>query len=230
MTVLARGAIGNSVVWPKVISLIVGHAVFGYRFARLSSTIMNKVTRILSAIDAGDTHAAAQLLPLVYDELRRLAAQKLAREKPGQTLNPTALVHEAYLRLVGPNDARAFANSKHFFIAAAEAMQRILVEKARRKNRRKHGGGRQRLDVQTVDPPDWHDDDELVLAVDEALQGLAEEDVSVAEVVRLRWFAGLSIEQTATALGLSVRTVNRHWAYARAWLYQQLKPVGHDEK
>jgi RNA polymerase sigma factor (TIGR02999 family) len=191
---------------------------------------MNEVTRILSAIDAGDTHAAAQLLPLVYDELRRLAAQKLAHEKPGQTLNPTALVHEVYLRLVGPNDGRAFANSKHFFVAAAEAMQRILVENARRKNRRKHGGGRQRLDVQTVDPPDWHDDDELVLAVDEALQGLAEEEASVAEVVRLRWFAGLSVEQTASALDLSVRTVNRHWAYARAWLYQQLKPDGHGEK
>ena len=191
---------------------------------------MNEVTRILYAIDAGDTQAAAQLLPLVYDELRRLAAQKLAHEKPGQTLNPTALVHEAYLRLIEPNEARAFANGKHFFVAAAEAMQRILVENARRKNRRKHGGGRQRLDVQTVDPPDWHDDDELVLGVDEALQQLAEEDASIVEVVRLRWFAGLSVEQTAAALDLSVRTVNRHWAYARAWLYQQLKPDGDDEK
>jgi RNA polymerase sigma factor (TIGR02999 family) len=189
---------------------------------------MNEVTRILYAIDAGDAHAGAQLLPLVYDELRHLAAQKLAYEKPGQTLNPTALVHEAYLRLVGPNDARAFANSKHFFLAAAEAMQRILVEKARRKNRHKHGGGRQRLDVQTVDPPDCYDDDELVLAVHEALQRLAEEDASVAEVVRLRWFAGMSVEQTADALSLSVRTVNRHWAYARAWLYQQLKPESGD--
>jgi RNA polymerase sigma factor (TIGR02999 family) len=191
---------------------------------------MSEVTRILYAIDAGDRHAAAQLLPLVYDELRRLAAQKLAHEKPGQTLNPTALVHEAYLRLIGPNEDRAFANGKHFFVAAAEAMHRILVENARRKKRRKHGGGRQRLDVQTVDPPDWHDDDELVLAVDEALQQLAEEDASIAEVVRLRWFAGLSVEQTAAALDLSVRTVNRHWAYARAWLYQQLKPDGDDAK
>jgi RNA polymerase sigma factor (TIGR02999 family) len=192
--------------------------------------VMTPVTQILHALEQGDPQAASQLLPLVYDELRRLAAHKLAQEKPGQTLNPTALVHEAYLRLVGANEARAFANSKHFLVAAAEAMQRILVENARRKKRRKHGGGRQRLDFETVDPPDWHDDGELVLAVDEALQQLAEEEASVAEVVRLRWFAGLSIEQTAAALELSVRTVNRHWAYARAWLYQKLKADGDGEK
>jgi RNA polymerase sigma factor (TIGR02999 family) len=161
---------------------------------------------------------------LVYAELRRLAAQKMAHEKPGQTLDATALVHEAYLRLVGANPERDFANSKHFFIAAAEAMRRILVENARRKKRRKHGGGQRRLDVDAVDPPDWSTEDERVLAVDEALQQLAEEEPQVAEVVRLRWFAGLGIEQTAATLGISVRTANRHWAYARAWLFQQLKP------
>ncbi|MHB1425710.1 MAG: ECF-type sigma factor [Gemmataceae bacterium] len=190
---------------------------------------MNDLSRLLSALPADDPHAAAQLLPLVYEELRRLAAQKLAQEKSGQTLTPTALVHEAYLRLVGANDERAFANSKHFFRAAAEAMQRILVDNARRKKRRKHGGGRQRLALEAVDAPDRYDDEERILAVNEALQRLAEEDACVVEVVRLRWFAGLSIEKTAEVLGVSVRTVNRHWAYARAWLYQQLKPHDDDE-
>ena len=187
---------------------------------------MSQVSSILNALEAGDPHAAAQLLPLVYDELRRLAAQKLAHEKPGQTLDATALVHEAYLRLVGSEDERAFANRKHFFLAAAEAMRRILVENARRKRRSKHGSGRQRIDVTAVDLPDRSLEDEQVLAVDEALERLAEEQPQVAEVVRLRWFAGLSIEETAAALDISVRTANRHWAYARAWLYQQLKPTG----
>lgn len=191
---------------------------------------MKPAALILRAIQQGDAQAASQLLPLVYDELRTLAAQKLAQETPGQTLTPTALVHEAYLRLVDTGDERAFADSKHFFLAAAEAMRRILVDKARRKRRRKHGGGRQRHTIESLDPPDWHDDDERILAVDEALQRLADEDASVAEVVRLRWFAGLSIERTAAALAISVRTVNRHWAYARAWLFQQLTAEGDDTK
>ncbi len=191
---------------------------------RLSCKIMSDVTSILNAIDSGDAHAATQLLPLVYDELRRLAARKLAQEKPGQTLDATALVHEAYLRLVGDGAERSWDNRGHFFIAAAEAMRRILVENARRKMRRKHGGGRRRLDLDALDPPDLAEDDERILAVDEALQRLAEEEPQVAEVVRLRWFAGLTIEQTADALSISVRTANRHWAYARAWLFQQLKP------
>jgi len=184
---------------------------------------MSEVTTILSAIERGDPHAAARLWSVVYEELRRLAAQKMAHEKPGQTLDATALVHEAYLRLAGANPERDFANSKHFFIAAAEAMRRILVENARRKKRRKHGGGQRRLDVDAVDPPDWSAEDERVLAVDEALQRLAEEGPEVAGGVRLRWFAGLSIEQTAATLDISVRTANRHWAYARARLFQQLK-------
>jgi RNA polymerase sigma factor (TIGR02999 family) len=187
---------------------------------------MSNVTHILSAIEDGDPHAARQLLPLIYDELRKLAAQKLAGEKPGQTLDATALVHEAYLRLVGSQEERAFANRKHFFLAAAEAMRRILIENARRKQRGKHGGGRQRVDVSAIDLPDGSVEDEQVLAVDEALERLAQEQRQVAEVVRLRWFAGLSIEETAAALSISVRTANRHWAYARAWLYQQLKPSG----
>ena len=177
--------------------------------------------------------AADQLLPLVYAELRRLAAALLSSEKPGQTLDATALVHEAYLRLVASGDAsaprdRPFADHKHFFLAAAEAMRRILIENARRKKRPKHGGDRQRLDVEALDPPDLSAEDERILAVDETLQRLAEEEPQVAEVVRLRWFAGLSIEQTAAALGISVRTANRHWAYARAWLFQQLKTSGDD--
>jgi RNA polymerase sigma factor (TIGR02999 family) len=191
---------------------------------------MDEGNPILSDPANTPAHAPEQLLPLVYEELRQLAAQKLAHEKPGQTLDATALVHEAYLRLIAGRDRSAtrephYANHKHFFLAAAEAMRRILVENARRKKRRKHGGGREHLDVNALDPPDRTAEDDQLLAVDEALQRLAQEEPVVAEVVRLRWFAGLSIEQTACALGISVRTTNRHWAYARAWLFQQLKPV-----
>ncbi len=174
------------------------------------------VTRILSAIDQGDVQAAEQLLPLIYDELRRLAAQKLSGEKPGQTLQATALVHEAYIRLVGKNDQR-WDSRGHFFTAAAEAMRRILVDRARRKNRLQHGGGRQRMDLEegdlTIAPPL----DDLV-AVDEALEGLAAEDPQSAELVKLRYFAGLTTQQAAEALGISVRTAYRDWAYARSWL------------
>jgi RNA polymerase sigma factor (TIGR02999 family) len=182
---------------------------------------MSEVTCVLSAIEQGDPHAAEQLLPLVYDELRRLAAQKLAQEKPGQTLEATALVHEAYLRLVDGDQAKHWNSRHHFFAAAAEAMRRILIEQARRKLRVRHGGARKRLDLDRLDPA-AEECGEEILAVDEALERLAAEDATVAEVVKLRYFAGLTIEETAAALGISVRTANRHWAFARAWLYQQL--------
>ena len=182
---------------------------------------MSDVTQILSRIDSGDASAAERLLPLVYDELRRLAAQKLAHEKPGQTLEPTALVHEAFLRLVGGDPNQPWNSRGHFFAAAAEAMRRILVEQARRKQRVRHGGGRARVDLDT-----WLlaqvDEDEDLVALDEALTRLATEEPEAAKVVSLRYFAGLTIEETALALDLSERTVNRHWAYARAWLFQQL--------
>ncbi len=190
---------------------------------------MSDITSLLNALQQGNARAADQLLPLVYDELRRLAAQKLAQEKPGQTLEATALVHEAYLRLLA-NPASApprYADHKHFFLAAAEAMRRILIDNARRKQRAKHGGGYQHRNVDTLDPP-AATEDEQILAVDEALQRLAVEEPEVAEVVRLRWFAGLTIEQTAAALSISVRTTNRYWAYARAWLFQQLNTNGND--
>jgi RNA polymerase sigma factor (TIGR02999 family) len=176
---------------------------------------MNDLSRILSAIDEGDPHAAEQLLPLVYDELRKLAAQKLAHEKSGQTLDATALVHEAYLRLVGADPERPWDNRRHFFAAAAEAMRRILVEKARQRKRRKHGGGLQR--VALVDPPSPTADDNL-LALDEALSQLAAEDRLAARVVELRHFAGLGHEQVAAVLGITVYQARQKWAYARAWL------------
>jgi RNA polymerase sigma factor (TIGR02999 family) len=191
---------------------------------------MTDVTRILNAVAEGDAQAADRLLPLVYEELRRLAAQRLSQEKPGQTLDATALVHEAYLRLVGRNPEKPWQGRGHFFAAAAEAMRRILVESARRKRRLRHGGGRKRVDLDhelladvskgRIGNPCYEDD--RLLAVDGVLDKLAEEDAVVAEVVKLRFFAGLTMEQTAAALGISVRTANRHWAYARAWLYQQL--------
>jgi RNA polymerase sigma factor (TIGR02999 family) len=179
---------------------------------------MSEVTRILSAIEQGDPQAAAQLLPLVYDELRRLAAQKLAQEKPGQTLDATALVHEAYLRLVGD---QAFTNHRHFFAAAAEAMRRILVERARRKGRLRHGGGRRQVKL----PDDLAAEDEAdaeILAVDEALDQFARHNPEATELVRLHFFGGLTIEQAADLLGVSPRTAYRHWQYARAWLYRRL--------
>lgn len=183
---------------------------------------MNEVTRILSAIEGGDTRAAERLLPLVYNELRRLASQRLAREKPGQTLQATALVHEAYLRLVQGGDEHGWDSRGHFFVAAAEAMRRILVENARRKARLKRGGNLQRvdLDVDAIDAP-TRDADEL-LALDEALATLAEEDPRSAKLVELRFFAGLTVEQAAKALGISKGTACRDWAYARARLRLQI--------
>jgi RNA polymerase sigma factor (TIGR02999 family) len=181
------------------------------------------VTRLLEAVGQGDPEAARDLLPIVYDELRRLAAQRLAHEKPGQTFEATALVHEAYLRLVGSDSERPWNGRGHFFCAAAEAMRRILVENARRKRRYRHGGGLGRIDLNRIDPAADEAPREL-LAISEALDRLVDLEPTVAEVVKLRYFAGLTIEETASALGISVRTANRHWAYARAWLYQQLCP------
>jgi RNA polymerase sigma factor (TIGR02999 family) len=182
---------------------------------------MSELTHILSAIAQGDPHAAGQLLPLVYDELRKLAAAKLAHEKPGQTLQPTALVHEAYLRLVDAEPAQEWSGRGHFFAAAAEAMRRILVENARRKGSRKHGGGLVRKDLDDVRPAAPEPSEEL-LALDEALDRLATKDPLKAELVKLRHFAGLTIEQAAQALGISPTTANRYWAYARAWLHQEI--------
>jgi RNA polymerase sigma factor (TIGR02999 family) len=189
-------------------------------------SFMSDVTRILSAIDQGDPHAAEQLLPLVYDELRKLAATKLAQEKPGQTLQATALVHEAYLRLVASGNASApreqHWNSRgHFFAAAAEAMRRILVEGARRKKSEKHGGGLHRVNLDQVDALAAASPDDL-LALDEALERLIRHDPKAAQLVKLHCFAGLTVEQAAEALGLSRTNSYRLWTFARAWLYSQL--------
>ena len=178
---------------------------------------MNDVTRVLSAIEQGDPNATEQLLPLVYDELRKLAAQKLAQEKPGQTLQATALVHEAYLRLVDRETAQQWDSRGHFFAAAAEAMRRILVENARRKAGPKAGGDRQRVDLDAIEPPIEGPRVDLI-ALDEALTALEAKDRRKADVVRLRFFAGLSIEQTAQALGISAATANNDWSYAKSWL------------
>jgi RNA polymerase sigma factor (TIGR02999 family) len=180
---------------------------------------MPDVTRLLDAAVAGDRQAAADLLPLVYDELRKLAAARMAAEAPGHTLDATALVHEAYLRLVGPADDRRWDGRGHFFAAAAEAMRRVLVEAARRKGRVRHGAGRHRIDL--TDLPAAAPPDEL-LALDEALDRLAERDPTKAEVVKLRFFAGLTVPEVAHALGLSVATAERHWAFARTWLFAEL--------
>ena len=182
---------------------------------------MNHVTRILSAIEEGDPHAASKLLPLVYDELRRLAAHKLAEERPGQTLQPTALVHEAYVRLVDVEKSQHWNSRGHFYAAAAEAMRRILVEQARRKKALRRGGDRQRLDLGLAEPAVPRVSDDL-LALDQALDKLAETDHVKAELVKLRYFAGLTMEQTAEALGISLATANRWWNYARAWLHQEI--------
>jgi len=184
-------------------------------------TPVTEVTRILSAIEQGDPIAAEQLLPLVYDELRKLAAQKLAHEKPGQTLQATALVHEAYLRLVGQTGEQKWDNRGHFFAAAAEAMRRILVENARRKRSQKHGGNlvRRTLEDLPLVTPELGDD---LLALDEALDKLAKEEPVQAELVKLRHFAGLTVDQAAEALNISPATADRYWAYARAWLHAEI--------
>ncbi len=186
---------------------------------------MSDVTQILHAIEQGDPQAAGQLLPLVYDELRRLAAQKLAQETPGQTLQPTALLHEAYLRLVpekSQSQEHNWDGRGHFFAAAAEAMRRILVENARRKGRLKRGGQRQRVDLAHVDAAAQAPSEDL-LALNEALDLLAAEDPQKAELVKLRFFGGMSGQEAANCLGISRATADRHWAYARAWLYDRLR-------
>lgn len=182
---------------------------------------MSDVTQILSAIEAGDPSAAEELLPLVYDELRRLAAHWLAQEQVGQTLQATALVHEAYVRLV-VGEAQQWNSRGHFFAAAAEAMRRILVENARRRSRVKHGGGRQRVDLDSgaVAAPEF---DENLIALDEALDRLAKVDPDSAELVKLRFFAGLTIPQAAEVLGISPRTVDFRWSFARAWLRREIE-------
>jgi RNA polymerase sigma factor (TIGR02999 family) len=186
---------------------------------------MTEVTHILSAVEQGDPHAAEQLLPLVYDELRRLAAQKLAQENPGQTLQATALVHEAYLRLVDVEKAQHWNSRGHFFAAAAEAMRRILVENARRKGRSKHGGGRKRVDVDAMQISIEMPADQL-LALDEALARLSDRDPQIAQLVKLHCFAGLSIIQAAKTLGISSRTAYRDWTFAQAWLYRDIRGGG----
>jgi RNA polymerase sigma factor (TIGR02999 family) len=182
---------------------------------------MNEVTQILSAIDAGDAKAAGQLLPLVYDELRKLAAVRLAREAPGHTLDATALVHEAYLRLVGSADAARWENRGHFFTAAATAMRRILSERARRKRRIIHGGGRRRQELHPDLAAAPAPDDDL-LALDAALAKLTERDAVKARLVELRYFAGLTGDQAARVLGISPKTADRYWAYARAWIRREM--------
>jgi RNA polymerase sigma factor (TIGR02999 family) len=186
---------------------------------------MAAVTKLLDAAAAGDPKAAAELLPLVYDELHKLAAARMAGEKPGHTLQATALVHEAYLRLVGPEQARHWNSRGHFFAAAAEAMRRILVDQARRKLSKKRGGDRARLDLDQLAATSDRLDD--VLDIDAALAGLADADPQAAELVKLRYFAGLSIPEAAAALGISPRSADLLWAYARAWL---LRSLGGDAK
>jgi RNA polymerase sigma factor (TIGR02999 family) len=182
---------------------------------------MSDATRILSQIEAGDPHAASKLLPLVYDELRKLAAARLVHEPTGQTLQGTALVHEAYLRLVGSQDQQQWNSRGHFFAAAAEAMRRILVEGARKKRALARGGDRGRVDLDLVEPaaPKLSDD---VLALHDALDKLEQKDRQKADLVKLRYFAGLTMEEAATALGISLATAHRYWNYARAWLHQEI--------
>jgi RNA polymerase sigma factor (TIGR02999 family) len=188
------------------------------RLVRLGN--VSDVTRILDAIQHGDQRAADQLLPLVYGELRKLAAHKMAGQAAGHTLQPTALVHEAWLRLVGTEEAR-FAGRAHFFAAAAEAMRHILIDSARRKHALRHGGGQMRVDIQNIEIAALADDDEL-LAVHEVLDKLTAEDPQKAELTKLRYFVGMTFEEAAEVLGISVATAKRHWAYSRAWLYAEI--------
>ena len=183
---------------------------------------MSDVTQLLNAIDAGDPKAADQLLPLVYEELRKLAGAKMALEKPGQTLQATALVHEAWLRLMGTDKLKSWNSRGHFFGAAAEAMRRILVDRARQKARVRHGGSLERVDLEHVTLA-TKDNDETVLAIHEALEKLALESPQKAEMVKLHYFIGLEYPEIATALGVSLSTVERHWAYARSWLFREMK-------
>ena len=183
---------------------------------------MSEVTRLLEAIERGDSAAAQDLLPLVYDELRGLAAYKMAHEPPGQTLQPTALVHEAWLRLAGGESSQRWQNRAHFFAAAAEAMRRILIDNARRKHALRHGGGQERINLETAEIAAPGSDEEL-LEVHEALDRFAQIDPTKAELVKLRYFVGLTIPEAAQVLGISEPTAKRWWAYARAWLYREIR-------
>jgi RNA polymerase sigma factor (TIGR02999 family) len=185
---------------------------------------MADVTQILQAIEAGDPRAANELLPLVYDELRKLAAVRLAEEKPGQTLQPTALIHEAYLRLVGGSQPRDWNGRGHFFAAAAEAMRRILVESARRKKTLKRGGERTRVELDEIAAPEGRADE--LLAISDALDELEREDPAKAALVKLRYFTGLTLQEAADALGISRATADRHWGFAKAWLYRRISGTG----
>lgn len=182
---------------------------------------MSDVTQIFHAMERGDAYGAGELLPLVYDELRKLAASKMAHEATSHTLQPTALVHEAWLRLVGKDEQAHFKNRAHFFGAAAEAMRRILIENARRKQAVRHGGDQQRVDIQEIEIASEVKDDEL-LALNDALDKFASRDKPKADLVKLRYFVGLTLEEAAEILGISVATAKRHWAFARAWLYAEI--------
>jgi RNA polymerase sigma factor (TIGR02999 family) len=186
---------------------------------------VSEVTQVIEAIEHGDADAADELLPLVYEELRKLAASKMANEAAGNTLQPTALVHEAWLRLVG-NDNPKFAGRAHFFAAAAEAMRRILIDRARRKCALRHGGGQERVEIQQLDLVSPSADDQL-LAVNEALDKLAAQDPTEAELVKLRYFVGLTTEEAASLLDISPRTARNYWAHARTWLYHEITVCGH---
>jgi len=186
---------------------------------------MSDVTHILAAIEQGDVGAADKLLPLVYEELRKLAAHRMANEAAGQTLQPTALVHEAWMRLVGKENPK-FQNRAHFFAAAAEAMRRILIDNARRKRALRHGGGQQRVELEQAELPAANDDDQL-LAVNDALDKLAAQNKPEVELVKLRYFVGMTLEEAAEVLGMSARTADNYWAHARAWLFRELKSPQH---
>jgi RNA polymerase sigma factor (TIGR02999 family) len=201
--------------------ILLGHLTVLYRCA-VYSLAMNNVTRDLSKTDSGDPSASEELLPLVYDELRKLASARLAGERPGQTLQATALVHEAYLRLVGSGEAPSWQSRGHFFAAAAEAMRRILIDAARRKGRVKRGGDLQRCDFEVADIA-IEVPSEDILAVDQALTALAKEQPVKAELVKLRYFGGLTLAEAASALQISTATADRYWRYARAWLAQQIR-------
>lgn len=183
---------------------------------------VNELTKILSRIEGGDPEAAEKLLPLVYNELRKLAARRLAREAPGQTLQPTALVHEAYLRLVSPDESCGWNSRGHFFAAAAESMRRIMVDRARRKARPKHGGGLNRVDLEDIEIC-LDSESKEIIAMHEALEVLAKEAPEKAELVKLRYFAGMSLDEAATAMGISRATASRYWAYSKAFLYNEIE-------
>ena len=190
----------------------------------------NDITQILRKIETGDQQAAGELLPVVYEELRKLAAQEMYRDKPGQTLQPTALVHEAFMRLVGQEDSAQWDNRGHFFGAAAKAMRRILIEAARRRKSEKRGGKLVKVDLKDSDAVVVANDDATLLALDIALDRLASTDAELARLVELRYFTGLTVDETAKAMGVSPRTTKRNWAYARAWLHRELNGDGLDDK